>query len=193
MNTKITVLLFLCLPFVTLAQQKKTSKATSAKTTTNQSQTTKHEAENLMDGFLPLALPGAPLTPFTLVTSNEIRITKEDLLKDKPVLLVLFKPYCEHCEKVGEEIGKKMEMFKDINILFVCDMSFFGDLNNYIAATGLENKENVRVCGAPGEFMKQLFENKGLPQIMIYNREWILQKSFYGKLDLNEALTLLNK
>lgn len=181
---------------MSLAQQKKTTKTTKTKTTkstTDHNHEPKKEAEVLMEGFLPLALPGAPLSPFVLVTSNEVRMTKDDLMHDKPVLLVLFKPLCDHCEKAGSEIAKKMEIFKDVNILFVCDMSFFGELNNFIAATGLENKPNVFVCGSPGEFMKQLFENKGLPQIMLYNKEWILQKSYYGSLNFDDAISILNK
>ncbi len=54
---------------------------------------------------------------FSVVTAPDSTIfTNRDLKKDKPLLIMIFSPDCDHCQHETQVIEKNMEHFKNAQI-----------------------------------------------------------------------------
>src|SRR5215831_15586388 len=63
--------------------------------------------------------------PFQLLnTDSSSYFTKKDLKKNKPVLIMLFNPDCDHCKHETEEIIKNIDQLKDVQIVMATMMGF---------------------------------------------------------------------
>jgi hypothetical protein len=178
------MLTFMLLPVLLTAQQKKSKSRPTEKVTNT-------EETQMPPGLKPLAIKGAPLPSFTFVTAQQTRMTLEQLPSDKPVLLALFNPMCDHCQKVATTIRDHIKEFEHVTILFVTGMNFMNELANFSKLSGIETFPNFIVCSAQEEFTEQLFEAKGIPQIMLYNRDHLLQKTYYENITVKDVLNYL--
>src|SRR5216110_211077 len=69
-----------------------------------------------------LQYPTVP--PFKLLEADSTLFTKDDLSKNKPVLIILFDPSCDHCKHETEEIISKIDSFKNIQIVMITNAEF---------------------------------------------------------------------
>lgn len=141
----------------------------------------------------PLAKAGASLPAFHLVTSDEISYFDSDIDKKKPFVLVIFNPDCGHCIDMGKAIKDSISKFKGSTIIFITALNQLGQLKSYVKATGLENMDNVKICADNSEVYKYLFEYNGMPQIMVYNKKRILQRTFYKYAAMDSIASYLKK
>jgi len=190
MIRRILLLSLLACPFFMTAQQKKSTKKLEEQVRKAKEDAAANEKQQPTK---PAATPGAKLPPFQFVTHEGPRMTNQNLVPDQPLLLVLFNPMCDHCQKVAIEVKENIAKFKNMNILFVCGMNPAVEIPNFIQSTGLENYPMIKIVASPEEFMNQIFESKGIPQIMMYNKDLILQKTFYESIDVDKALMYLKK
>ncbi|QLH44842.1 MAG: hypothetical protein HWD58_04055 [Bacteroidota bacterium] len=58
-------------------------------------------------------------------------------------------------------------------------------LKGFSDGTGLSTLSNALVGGDNSDLTSEIFEYKGIPQIMIYNKDHFLQKTFYKDLNLD--------
>ena len=68
---------------------------------------------------------------FQFATAAGKFITKADLPANKPVILALFSPTCDHCQRAVAAIKDKMNLFGDAVIIFVTSISNFSELENF--------------------------------------------------------------
>ncbi|RYG00217.1 MAG: hypothetical protein EOO02_15355, partial [Chitinophagaceae bacterium] len=50
--------------------------------------------------------------PFNLITVDSAALTKDQLKKDKPVMIMYFSPQCEHCQHQMEDMIRRMDDLK---------------------------------------------------------------------------------
>jgi len=137
---------------------------------------------------------GATLVPFNVVTWDEKMYFDTSLAKDKPLVLVLFNPNCGHCQTSAKEFYKRIPEFKDANILFVTGDKLMGELPGFMKETELLPLPKTFVISADNsDLTKLLFEYKSIPQVMIYNKNKILQKKFYQDINIDSVLYYLNR
>src|SRR5215471_142106 len=74
-------------------------------------------AQNGYDTVPPFKrFPTVPM--FRLLQTDSVTIiTKDNLKKNKPVLIVLFNPECDHCKHETEEILKHIDDLKKVQIV----------------------------------------------------------------------------
>lgn len=183
-NKSLSALVFIlgCLLVVgtSLAQHKK-KKKTSDKPAASAASTPDYSAAYVK----PKAAPGAPLADFNLLTAEQKLVLSRDLPADKPITLVLFNPGCGHCADVASAIKKNAERFAGIQFVFITAMNQLELLKGFSDGTGLSTLPNALVGGDNSDLTSEIFEYKGIPQIMIYNKEHFLQKTFYKDLNLD--------
>ena len=56
---------------------------------------------------------------FKIKLSNNEIFNAADLPKDKPLVLIYFDPDCDHCQKLMTELFKKMNNFKNVEMVLV--------------------------------------------------------------------------
>lgn len=127
----------------------------------------------------PWAKVGAKLPAFHAVTWDEKSFFSSDLNPKKPLILVLYNPGCGHCVDMGKMLKDSMSVVKNAEIVFVAAKNQLGELKTYATETGLNEKPEVIVSAENTELNKYLFEYNGMPQIMVYNKDKVLQKTFY--------------
>ena len=134
------------------------------------------------------------LPVFQYITSTGKFITDTDLPKNKPIVMALFNPTCDHCQKAIVEMKEKNEVFKNVTIVFVSSIANYTDLDNFVKITDVSTYPNFYICAAQDRFITSYFmPNWILPQVMVYNKQRKLKKIFYETINTDSLLTYLNK
>src|SRR5512144_647479 len=59
------------------------------------------------------------LPPFKMYLSNKTVFSATELPKEKPVIVIYFDPECDHCQKLMNDLFKKINSFKKAEIVIV--------------------------------------------------------------------------
>ncbi len=134
------------------------------------------------------------LPPFHFVTHKEVFITEADIPKNKPIVMTLFNPNCDHCLQAAMAIKDKMEAFRNVTIIFVTSILNFSELNSFVQIAELGKYPNVFVCATQDEYISKTFmPNWILPQVQLYNVNRKLKKTYYENIQTDSLLTYLYK
>lgn len=139
----------------------------------------------------PLAQPGASLPSFAFLTSDEKVYFDSNLRKNTPVILVLFNPSCGHCIDVAVSMKSRINELAGADIVFLTGNNLLAELPSFIQQTRLHGLPNVYVGIDHSDVSKNLFEYNGIPQIMVYNQQHILLKTYYKQMELDEIVRLI--
>jgi hypothetical protein len=141
----------------------------------------------------PDAVIGAPLFDFSVLTSKETVFTNKDIPKNNSFILMLFNPGCGHCIATTNALKYKIKEFKNTTILLVTGNNLFNNLQEFIKDAGLTADIPITVAAEMGDMTKKIFEYKGIPQVMVYNKNKILQQTFYKEVDIDSVQYYLKK
>ncbi len=131
---------------------------------------------------------------FQFATAAGKFITNADLPANKPVILALFSPTCDHCQRAVAAIKDKMNLFGDAVIIFVTSISNFSELENFEKISEISLFPSIHVCAAQDAFITKFFmPNWILPQVMVYNKQQKLQKIFYETVNTDSLLVYMKK
>lgn len=118
--------------------------------------------------------------------------TKQDLSKKTPIMLMLFNPQCEHCQHETEELTKRIDDFKDIQIVMATSMPF-DSMMAFRKRYGLMNYKNIIVGQDVNYFLPSFFMIHSLPFLAFYNKKKELISVFEGGLPMDRVLKELEK
>jgi len=69
--------------------------------------------------FFSVAFSQRSLPPFKMYRSNNSIFSATEIPKDKPVIVIYFDPECDHCQKLMNDVFKKINSFKKAEIVMV--------------------------------------------------------------------------
>lgn len=189
--------------FPSFADKKKSKTAQKAKTTsvantrTNQDATDDGSGQsknNSESSHLPATRVGASLIQFMVHEWNGKEFTNEMLMAKTPLIVMLYNPGCEHCQELCKKLMDNRDVLKDVEFLLISGVDTKPAVNEFMNTVGItESDPKIHVTLAERDVTDLIFEAKGIPQLMIYNRERILQKVFYSEASIEEIVSLLNK
>lgn len=136
---------------------------------------------------------GAPLPDFYYVDSKMNMHPAGDLPANRPVLWVLFNPGCGHCELVARKIMDQMDKFRDVTILYMCGIELLEQIDEFAKKVGSDRFDNFIISVDNSRISDEMFEYNGIPQMMCYNRDHILQKTFYKDAEIEELIKYLHR
>lgn len=165
------------------------SSTNAGSTVPNTAPTPSTKAKNTYEK--PLAQPGATLPSFAFLTSDERVYFDTSLRKNTPLILVLFNPSCGHCMEVAVNMKSRIQALSGADIVFLTGNNLLAELPSFIQQTRIYGLPNVYVGIDHSDVSKQLFEYNGIPQIMVYNKNRILLKTYYKQIDLDEIVQLI--
>lgn len=153
------------------------------------------EQQAIFDRRKPLTIEGAHLPSFNVLTSKQQLFFDTSAPKNKPLIMALFNPGCDHCMKAAQEFYSSIERFRDATILFVTGNNLWGELKSFIelAKINLEGLDNFFVAADHSDILKDLFESRGIPQVMIYNKDKVLQKIYYQDINMDSVVFYMNR
>jgi thioredoxin-related protein len=69
--------------------------------------------------FFSVSFSQASLPPFKMYRSNDSIFSATALPKNKPVIVIYFDPECDHCQKLMNDVFKKINSFKKAEIVMI--------------------------------------------------------------------------
>lgn len=126
-----------------------------------------------------------------LLGDSTTKYTKENIPKNKPVLLMLFSPDCSHCQHTAEELYKYKDSLKNVQVV-MATLHSITQMNEFVAKYKLNEIPNV-VAGKDIYFiLPPFFEVKNLPFMAFYNSKGNLISIYEGSLDIVHVLKIFN-
>ena len=125
--------------------------------------------------------------PVKLLLPDSAYFTKESLGKKSAVMLMLFSPQCEHCQHETEELVRKIDRFKKIEIVMATTMHY-DSMMAFREKYGLAKFKNLTVAHDYQFFLPVFYSIRNLPFFAFYNRKKELISIFEGSISLDKAL-----
>lgn len=143
----------------------------------------------------PFTVIGARLPVFNVLTSREQLFFDTSAAKNKPLILALFNPGCDHCLTAAKQFYEQRQKFNDATVLFVTGNNLWGNLKEFmeIGKIDLNGMDNFVFAADHSNVLKDLFEYSGIPQVMIYNKNKILTQKYYQDINIDSVVYYMNK
>jgi thioredoxin-related protein len=122
-----------------------------------------------------------------LLADSTTKYTKNDIPKNKPVLLMLFSPDCSHCQHTAEEMVQRKEELKNISIVMVT-LHTIKEMNVFVKKYGLKQLPNVTVGKDIYYIMPSFYAVKNFPYLAFYNKKGKLIKGFEGSMPVSKII-----
>jgi len=127
-----------------------------------------------------------------LLGDSTTKYTKDNLVKKKPVLVMVFSPDCEHCQHEAEEMVKYKDEIKDFQIVMVTFQPLW-KMNAFVEKYQLNTVPNVVVGKDIYYLLTGFYEMKNLPFVALYNKKGDLITVSEGALGIRKIAKILKE
>jgi thiol-disulfide isomerase/thioredoxin len=136
-------------------------------------------------------LEGEPLPSFNLVLKDSTTVfNTQHLENNKPIVLVLFSPYCPYCKAQIKEMTTKIDKLKDIQICLVTDYPIPA-LKKFSSDYHLDKYPNIIAGVDTSEFSLKYFKAAHIPYTAIYGKSKKLNSAFVGRVFVNQIKSMV--
>lgn len=129
--------------------------------------------------------------PFTITRiPDSTKFVKADLTKNKPVLIMVFSPDCDHCKHEIKELIEHIDLFKNIQIVMASPLDF-NLIKTFYETYKIADYPNITMCRDYSYFLGDFFKIKFFPAIFLYDKKGKFVKAFDGSVPvqkISEAL-----
>jgi len=122
-----------------------------------------------------------------LLVDSITQFTEKDLKKNLPVFVILFSPYCDHCQKGTEELIAHIDEFKKIQIVMTTILPFV-KMNEFYKNYKLDRFENIIVGRDQFFLLPTFYRIKNMPYLAFYDKKGDLIDTFEGALPIQKVL-----
>jgi thiol-disulfide isomerase/thioredoxin len=130
--------------------------------------------------------PTVPPLKLLLLDSTSY-FTKNDLKKNKPVLIIVFNPDCEHCKHETEELIKNIDSLKNVQIIMATMMPF--DLmKSFYENYDLQRFQNITVGKDVQYTLPSFYQMHFMPYLAMYDKKGNLLATFEGAMKIEDLI-----
>jgi thiol-disulfide isomerase/thioredoxin len=122
-----------------------------------------------------------------LLLDSASYFTKNDLKKNKPVLIIVFNPDCEHCKHETEEIIKNIDSLKNVQIVMATIMSF-DMMKSFYEKYDLQRFQNIIVGKDVQYTLPSFYQMHFMPYLAMYNKKGNLLATFEGSMKMEDLI-----
>lgn len=140
---------------------------------------------------IPLYKQFTFIPPFSVINiAVGTTYTKDDLIKKKPTLIILFSPDCDHCKQFTKQLIAQISLFSKYQILMV---SFLDNLliKQFYTDFELWKYHNITVAKDNTYYFGTFYAIHTYPTIVIYDKKGKLVKLYAGNVPLNTIAAAL--
>jgi cytochrome oxidase Cu insertion factor (SCO1/SenC/PrrC family) len=134
-------------------------------------------AQQAKDSSLPVYLKNPAIPSFSILTTDSATFTKNDLPKNKTVVLIYFSPDCSHCQYEAKQIVQYMDSLRDVMFVWV-SYHPLNEIKDFFTKYGLDKFKNVKIGRDTKYFIPTYYKVENTPFIAIYNRQGVFSKEF---------------
>lgn len=127
-----------------------------------------------------------------LLADSATKYTKSNLPANKPVLVMLFSPDCDHCQHETEEMVKMKDDFKNIQVVMITTYPLYR-MKQFVEEYRVNEIPNVVVGRDPYYLMPPFYDAKSFPILAMYNKKGELIKVVEGSLPIPKVLQLFKE
>ena len=138
---------------------------------------------------LYLRFPTVPPFSITRVTDST-KFTKNDLLKKKATIIIIFSPDCEHCQKVTRELVANIKLFKKAQIIMASPLEH-KYLKKFYKEYNIASCPNIIMGRDPGYFFGSFYRLRFFPGIFLYDKKGNFVKAFDGNIPVEKIAEAL--
>lgn len=124
-----------------------------------------------------------------LLGDSTTKYTKNQVPKDKPVLLMLFSPDCHHCQQTAEEMNAHKTELQNIQIV-LATLHPLWQMNDFVKKYALDQHQNVVIGKDIYYILPSWYNIKHLPYMAMYNKKGSLISVFEGGLSIPKVLQI---
>jgi peroxiredoxin len=132
------------------------------------------------------------LPDFHFPTLTNSSISKKDLPRNTPILVIYFNPDCEHCQYEAIELRKNIGLFKDVKILMISPATK-KEIITFFEEYHLKDYPQVVPLMDINSNFFNVFGMVMTPLIIIYDKDQHLVKYFKGEARIENVAKLLHK
>jgi thioredoxin-related protein len=126
--------------------------------------------------------------PFKLLKADSVSLfTKADLKKNKPVLVIIFSPECDHCQHETEQIIKHINDFKKIQIVMATTWPL-NMMKDFCTKYGLQRFDNIIAGKDINNMLPSFYSIRNMPFLAFYDKKGKLIDTFEGSLPIEKVL-----
>lgn len=128
------------------------------------------------------------LPSFKMLMSNGSFFSSTDLPKNKPVVLIYFSPDCEHCQLLMNDLFKKIDAFKNVQLVFITFRPV-EDLSAFEKLYQTYKYGNIK-AGTEGTtyYLRKFYKLQNTPFTALYNKEGKLVYSYRKETSVNDLV-----
>lgn len=126
---------------------------------------------------------------FTFATLDGKPFVKDSFDTVRTKFIFYFNSECEHCQKQGEWLSKDIDVFKNLEMVFI-SYEEIDAIKNYRDKYNF-NQENITFLEDLRLTFSNLFGAETFPSILIYSKDGKLIKAFRGETKVNEILEFI--
>lgn len=141
--------------------------------------------------LLYLRFPFIPSFTITKVADSS-RFTKADLKKNRPTVIMIFSPDCEHCQEETKAITANIGLFKKAQIVMASPLEH-SYIRKFYDEYGIAAHPQITMGRDPSYFFGTFYKVRSFPAIFVYDKKGNLITQFSGSVpvkDIADALTL---
>jgi|688.fasta_scaffold138358_3 thiol-disulfide isomerase/thioredoxin len=128
----------------------------------------------------PDAELGSKLPEFQIMNANKDLVAKSDLVKPGlPCVVMFFNPSCGHCQDATRMFKDSLSQYKNIPFVLITGDNMANEIRTFAEMTGVTNVSNITIGADYSKISELLFEYKGIPQLMFYDKNQILKTKLY--------------
>lgn len=132
------------------------------------------------------------LPDFTVQLTNGKLFTKKDLSHNKPFILIYFAPDCEHCQALMKNVLKKINKFKNAQIL-LASFESLQDVSKFEKDYGLRSHPNIKIgIEKPVFFFRYYYHLQNTPFTALYDKHGKYIISYQKETPVDDLIKHLN-
>ncbi|MBO9621086.1 MAG: redoxin domain-containing protein [Niabella sp.] len=117
---------------------------------------------------------------------------KARLQKNKPIMIMIFSPECDHCKHETEEMLKNIDKYKDIQIVMATPLPL-KEMTEFMKHYQLQKYPNIIVGRDYSYTFPVYYDIKNLPFHAFYNANKQLITAFEGSMSTQAILKIFGK
>ena len=135
---------------------------------------------------LPLYQQFKTIPPFKLLKADSSGwITKDDLKKHHAVIIMLFAPDCEHCQKQTEILLENIDSLNDVEIVMATQYPL-DEIKTFAEKNKLYDHPNFHIGRDKASFLGTFFNLSTVPLLAVYNKKGEIKDVFDGGAQWNK-------
>lgn len=143
--------------------------------------------------FSPRAVSQSSLPPFKMYLSNNTVFSATELPRNKPVIVIYFDPDCDHCQRLMNDVFKKIGSFKKTEMVMVT-FKPVAEIAAFEKKYKTHTYSNIKVGTEGTSFqLRDYYQLVKMPFTALYDKNHKLNSSYGQDVSADELIKQLKQ